>query len=128
MQILTEVLALFLSVAAEGVASTQVSHDNTVKKSVQASASVTSTATGPNERSCAFLGYNSLIQRKDAFRELCGVNAKVFSMLLSVLFIHCCERGGCANFPEVVNILDEDETRGFIRQHCSAFWPPSHNS
>ncbi|XP_050041015.2 uncharacterized protein [Dermacentor andersoni] len=79
------VCTLFLSVTAEGAASTQVCHTSIVEKGVQASASVRSTAIGPNERSCAFLGYNSLIQRKDAFRELCGVSANVFSLLLSVL-------------------------------------------
>ncbi|XP_050025007.1 uncharacterized protein [Dermacentor andersoni] len=79
------VCTLFLSVTAEGAASTQVCHTNIVEKGVQASASVRSTAIGPNERSCAFLGYNSLIQRKDAFRELCGVSANFFSLLLSVL-------------------------------------------
>ncbi|XP_075554413.1 uncharacterized protein LOC142587357 [Dermacentor variabilis] len=72
------VCTLFLSVTAEGAASTQVCHTNIVEKGVQASASVRSTALGPNERSCAFLGYNYLIQKKDAFRELCGVSANVF--------------------------------------------------
>ncbi|XP_075530474.1 uncharacterized protein LOC142563754 [Dermacentor variabilis] len=56
------VCTLFLSVTAEGAASTQVCHTNTVENGVQASAFVRSTAVGPNERSCAFLG-SSFVRR-----------------------------------------------------------------
>lgn len=76
---------LFLSVTSEGSASTQVSHSNTVDCGIQADTCKTSTATGPDERTCTFHGYCSLVKRQDAFRELCGVNTNVFALLMSVL-------------------------------------------
>lgn len=78
---------MFLSVASHGCASTQVCHTQTASVGVQAQtvASSTSTAAGPEERSCVFLGYDSLCERADAFRELCGVSANVFALLLSLL-------------------------------------------
>ncbi|XP_065301438.1 uncharacterized protein [Dermacentor albipictus] len=76
--------SLFLSVVSQCDASTQVSHIETRDSSVQAEPAVRSTATGPEERSCVFLGYSSLCERKDAFTELCGVSANVFAMLMSL--------------------------------------------
>lgn len=76
---------MFLSVASDGRASTQVRHTETSVCIQAQTTSRTSTGTGPEERSCVFLGYNSLCERADAFRELCGVSANVFALLLSVL-------------------------------------------
>lgn len=75
---------LFLSVTSQCDAATQVSHTETKESSVQAEPSVRSAFTGPDERSCIFLGYSSLCDRKDAFTELCGVSPNVFAMLLSL--------------------------------------------
>lgn len=61
-----------------------MSHVNTIDKSAQAETATSSTASGPEERSCVFLGYDSLCGRVDAFRELCGVNANVFALLMSL--------------------------------------------
>ncbi|KAK8788381.1 hypothetical protein V5799_021843 [Amblyomma americanum] len=76
---------LFLSVASQGCASTQVCHNDTVDTSVQAQVATESTFAGPEERSCVFLGYESMCHKEEAFRELCGVSANVFALLLSVI-------------------------------------------
>ncbi|XP_037515634.1 uncharacterized protein LOC119392748 [Rhipicephalus sanguineus] len=77
--------SLFLSVSSGGSASTQVCHSNMTHTAVQATPATTTTSTGLEERSCVFLGYNSLIDRTDAFRELCGVSSNVFALLTFVL-------------------------------------------
>lgn len=77
---------IFLSVACHGTVSTQVCHTDTVDSDVQTEVATATACTGPEERTCVFLGYDSITNRADFFRELCGVSANVFALLMAILF------------------------------------------
>lgn len=72
--------------ACHGTASTQVAHTDTVDSDVQTKVATATACTGPEGRTCVFLGYDSISNRVDSFRELCGVSANVFALLLAILF------------------------------------------
>ncbi|XP_054931617.1 uncharacterized protein [Dermacentor andersoni] len=76
---------ILLSVTSNGSASTQVSHASTSNIRVQTVPTTRSASTATDERSCVFLGYDSLKERADGFRELCGISTNVFALLMSIL-------------------------------------------
>ncbi|CAN7988422.1 unnamed protein product, partial [Ixodes hexagonus] len=77
--------SMFLSVASEGEASTQVSHAFTETVAIQASTECAEVAVGPDRRTCIFAGYDSLVGKIGALEELCSVSANVFALLLHLL-------------------------------------------
>ncbi|CAN7939392.1 unnamed protein product [Ixodes hexagonus] len=76
---------MFLSVASDGEASTQVSHTFTETVAIQASTKCAEVAVGPDRRTCIFAGYDSLVGKIGALEELCSASANVFALLLHLL-------------------------------------------
>ncbi|KAM7303328.1 uncharacterized protein ISCGN_013290 [Ixodes scapularis] len=74
--------SLFLSVASNGEASTQVSHAVTESVAVQASTERAEIAVGPDSHTCIFAGHDSLVGKVGALEELCSVSTNVFALLL----------------------------------------------